>query len=69
MEDAEILSMIIISIASVIIIAAAFYEKRRQDRKQAERDDKVRAHLMKNALSWTVETQNDKTPFMRDFRE
>lgn len=68
MEDAEILSMVIITIASVIIIAAAFYEKRRQERKQAERDEKVRAHLMKHALSWTVETQNDKTPFMSDFR-
>ena len=69
MEDAEILSMIIISIALSVIIAAAFYEKRRQDRKQAERDEKVRAHLMKHALSWKVETQNDKNPFMSDFRE
>jgi hypothetical protein len=68
-EDPEMISMGIITIATVVIIAAAIYEKRRQERKQAERDKAIRAHLLKHALSWTIETQNDKTPFMSDFRE
>lgn len=62
------ISMGIITIATVVIVAAAVYEKRRQERKRAKLDEAVSAHLKKHALSWTVETQNDKTPFMSDFK-
>jgi hypothetical protein len=68
-EDTEMIQMAIITVATVVIVAAAVYEKRRQERKQAQRDEAIRAHLRKHALSWTIETQNDKTPFMSDFRE
>jgi len=28
-----------------------------------------RDHMMKKAMSWSIETQNDKTPFLADFVE
>lgn len=59
----------IVLIAIIIIVGAAIYEKRRQERKQAERDAKVRDHVMKHAMSWSIETQNDRTKFMDDFKE
>lgn len=40
----------------------------RREKKRC-RECRVQEHCMKKALSWSIETQNDKTKFMDDFEE
>jgi len=39
----------------------------RKIRAEMQREQRIRQHLRNKAMSWSIETQNDRTPFMSDF--
>lgn len=53
---------------SFILITRVVVQTIQTRRKQAK-EERIRQHIMKHALSWSIETQNDRTRFMDDFPE
>jgi hypothetical protein len=57
----------LISLAVILAILTRHF-RQRQRRLEAERERRVVEHCLKHAMSWSIETQNDRTPFMKDFQ-